>query len=187
VENTLDAVEEAFRGAASIEPFLVHPSDDYFLRSINARWYKSYQWDEDTDWFLHFHTYLMQVIYRFESCDYGDKSIVISPLGTQTQFGRARKLNENPVYRKMLPARTPPYFEWISVLLGYDGYYYPSAACDYNPVMRMGHADELSLGDAIDMCQKLKRSAPEHVYPGTSLSIKRCALCRTKKVELFGI
>jgi hypothetical protein len=184
--DILYKIEKKLKEVGEFDSFALDYTNHYLKRSVNTGLFLKVHYDLGYHRFIQRHSLLFGAVLHFSSETRGDKYVVISPQGL-VKVGRAKKSRETCMGQLRAPAKNPPDYNWIELLLGYDGYYYPSVRCYYNPVMRLGRIGEDHLSDIIRKKMLLLEAAPDNFLNTTDLREEKCPLCQRKKIELFGL
>lgn len=184
--DILHKIEERLKEVGEFDSYALDFTNAYLKRSVNTALFTRFDYSRGYHMFIQRHSLLFGAALHFTSEARGDKYVVTSPQGL-VKTGRAKKSKETCMGQLQAPAKNPPTYNWVELLLGYDGYYYPSVRCYYNPAMRLGHIGEDHLSEIIRKKRLLLEAAPDHFLATTSLRDEKCPLCQRKKIELFGL
>jgi|GEM_PF-2504806 len=211
-EKFLDCLNETIEILADdteISEGLLHPGYDYYQRVVNSDFFLRHAWTKHLHIFVIIQTLLMEIPYYLTSSKYLTKEIIVEPIFLHS-VGRARYLEESPIMTMQLRQERQPKMEMPGLVVGYDGYYYPSYMCFYrdhlgiesicdakgcqlmpatathSELMRLGRIGMCSLEDAIEMKTLLRKHAPENLINAPSLTRDKCQICLEQKLLLFG-
>jgi organic radical activating enzyme len=179
-------VEEKLEEFGRFDIFSLNYNQQYLKRAVRADHFTKLDYSRRYAGFIQRHALLFGAVIRFASDTRGDKIIVTNPMSL-IKMGRAKNLKETCLYPFAVPAEKPPGINWVEILLGYDGYYYPSVNCYYNPVMRLGRVGEDHLSEIVRKKMRLLEVAPDNILATTNVRDGKCELCQRKKIELFGL
>jgi organic radical activating enzyme len=188
---------------------LLHPDYDYHRRVVDSDFFSRYGWNEYIHAFAIAQTFLMEIPYYLTSLRYSPKEIIVEPMFLHL-VGRARYLKESPMMTMRLMQKKQPEKETPRLVVGYDGYFYPSYMCFYrdcfgaepicdtngcqplhtaathSELMRLGRVGTRSLEDVIKMKALLRKHAPENFISVPNLIRHECQICLEQKLLLFG-
>ena len=184
--DILYKLEEKLKEIGEFESYALDNTNHYLKRSVGSDLFTRFDYSRGYHQFIQRHSLLFGAALHFTSETRGDKYVVTSPQGL-VKTGRAKKSKETCMGQLQAPAKNPPSYNWVELLLGYDGYYYPSVRCYYNPAMRLGRIGEDHLSEIIRKKRLLLEAAPDHFLATTNLWEEKCPLCQRKKIELFGL
>lgn len=208
--SCLNKVVKILGDGTEIIEGLLHPGCDYYQRVANSDFFVRHAWDDYIHSFVTAQTFLMEIPYYLTSSRYLPKEIILEPMFLHP-VGRARHLKESPIPTMRLMQKNQPKKEIPRIVVGYDGYYYPSYMCFYrdhlgaesicgangcrsmsattthSELMRLGRIGTCSLEDAIKMKALLRKHAPEDFISVPSLVRHECQICLEQKLKLFSI
>lgn len=184
--DILHKIEESLKEVGEFDSYALDYTNAYLKRSTNTGLFTRFDYSRGYHQFVQRHSLLFGAALHFTSETRGNKYVVTSPQGL-VKTGRAKKSKEACIGQLQAPAKNPPFYNWIELLLGYDGYYYPSVRCYYNPAMRLGQIGVDHLSEIIRKKNLLLQAAPDNVLATTNLQDEKCALCQRMKIELFGL
>jgi hypothetical protein len=184
--DILYKIEERLKEVGEFDSYALDYTNHYLKRSANTDLFTRFDYSRGYHQFIQRHALLFGAALHFTSDTRGTKYVVTSPQGL-VKMGRAKKSRETCMGQLQAPAKNPPSYNWVELLLGYDGYYYPSVRCYYNPAMRLGRIGKDHLSDIIRKKMLLLEAAPDNFLNTTNLREKKCPLCQRKKIELFGL
>lgn len=184
--DILYKLEERLKEVGEFDSYALDNTNHYLKRSVGSDLFTKIHYSRGYHQFIQRHSLLFGAALHFASEGLGDKYVVTSPQGL-VKMGRAKKSRETCMGQLQAPAKNPPSYNWVELLLGYDGYYYPSVRCYYNPAMRLGRIGDDHLSEIIRKKMLLLEAAPDHFLATASLRDEKCPLCQRKKIELFGL
>jgi len=184
--DVIGKVGDSLEGIGEFERFFLDYTNHYLQKSVNTNLFIKQHYSRGYHRFIQRHSLLFGAVLDFVSKPCGSKYVVTSPQGL-VKVGRAKRFRETCMSPLRSPALKPPGIVWTDILLGYDGYYYPSPRCYYNPAMRLGRIGENHLSEIIERKDLLLKAAPENVLATPNMRDEKCPLCQRRKIELFGL